>query len=379
MNLDDADRATEPPAGLATRTWRELVQGPRQPILYHWDGWIPLAAVALLVGAGETYKSWLALVLAVMTAAGRTLFAGNGEVLRQGPVLYITGEQAIEEEARRCQLLQTALGVPEDLPITFLPASALNLSNDADYRAVVALVETLKPVLIEVDSAIAVSGVTEEKDNNAVRAFMKTRVVPLARTHGATVVVIGHSPKPSQQPGVQFTDEHVARGAGDWRNAADVVLYLRREPALGPAAVVLRHAKVRIGQRHAPLWFTLDEPPTGGATLTLGGAYDEVSAQATGALAKAIGAALEILRTTPGLFVGDLITQLGGRGTAKATARRAVGVLRGARKHAWPHGRLAGQVFGVVDEATEGRRVRLVLDSTRLEQALPASNDGDAA
>lgn len=377
---DVAKDAAQPTASAATRTWRDLVRAPRVPIQYHWDGWIPLAAVALLVGAGETYKSWLALMLAVMTAAGRALFARDGDTpIRQGPVLYITGENAIEEEARRCQLLQAALGLPEDLPITFLPASALNLSDETDYRTVRTLVETLRPVLITVDSAIAVSGVTEEKDNNAVRVFMKTRVLPFARQFGATVVVIGHSPKPPQQPGAQFTDEHVARGAGDWRNAADVVLYLRRDAALGPAAVILRHAKVRIGQRHTPVWFTLDEPTPGAARLTLGGTYDEVSAQASGALAKAIGGALEILRATPGLFVGDLLTQLAGRGTTKATARRAVGVLRGLRKHTWPYGRLGGQVFGVVDEATEGRRVRLVLDPTRVEQALPTSEDGDPA
>ena len=79
MNLDDAAQAAAETPAISTRTWRELVQGPRAPIEYHWPGWIPLAAVALLVGAGETYKSWLALMLAVTTAAGRTLFARDDE------------------------------------------------------------------------------------------------------------------------------------------------------------------------------------------------------------------------------------------------------------------------------------------------------------
>lgn len=358
--------------GLAPRTWRELVQGPRNPIDYHWPGWIPLAAVALLVGAGETLKSWLALTVAVSTAAERTLFAQDGEQsLRSGPVLYITGENAIEEEARRCQLLQTALDLPQDLPITFLPAESLNLSRDEDYQAVLAIVEQLAPILIVVDSAIAVSGVSEERDNSVVRTFMQTRILPLARRHHATVVLIGHSPKPPQQPGMKFTDEHVARGASDWRNAADVVLYLRRDPSLGQAAVVLRHAKVRIGRRHAPLWFTLDETTPKAVMLTLGGSYDESAAQATGALAKAIAAALEILRKGLGLFASDIVKQLVSAGVAQATARRAVGVLRGSAKHPWPHGPLAGKVFAVVDETPEGRRKRLLLDPTLLDQAVP--------
>jgi putative DNA primase/helicase len=365
---------------LPTRTWAEMVSAPRRAIEYHWAGWIPLAAVALLVGAGEAFKSWLALMLAISTAAGRALLATPGSdddvPLRQGPVLYITAENAIEEEQRRCQLLQVALDLPADLPITFLPAETLNLSRDEDYAAVVALVEQIRPVLIVVDSAIAVSGVAEEKDNNRVREFMQGRVLPLARQHKATVLVLGHSPKPSQQPGVKFTDEHVARGAGDWRNASDVVLYLRREPSLGAAAVVLRHAKVRVGSRHAPLWFTLDEADNGrGVRLTLGGTYDDASAQASGALAKAIMAALDVLRVAPGIFAADLVKRLEGAGMAVATGRRAVGVLRGQAKHPWPCGPLAGKVFAVVDESREGKRPRLVLDPSRLDQAAPASAD----
>jgi AAA domain len=119
--------ASDAPAeeALRTYTWRELVQGERRTSAYHWPGWIPLATVALLVGAGETYKSWLALTLAVMTAAGRVLFARDDEgPLYQGSVLYLSAENRIEEEQRRCQLLQAALGLAEDLPITFVAAEA---------------------------------------------------------------------------------------------------------------------------------------------------------------------------------------------------------------------------------------------------------------
>jgi AAA domain len=275
-------------------------------------------------------------------------------------------------------LLQLALELPDDLPITFVPAEALNLSADEDYASVVALVEELHPVLVVIDSSIAVSGVTEERDNNAVRAFMKGRVVPLARQHGATVLILGHSPKPPTQAGARFTDEHVARGAGDWRNASDVTLYLRKEPTLGAAAVVLRHSKIRIGRRHAPLWFTLDETEAGGIRLTLGGSYDEATAQASGgALAKAITAALDILRASQGVLMDALIKQLITAGLAKATARRALETLRGRPKSPWPVGPIAGRVFAVVDEVKEGRSLRLTLVPDRLDQAAPPSADDE--
>ena len=393
MKLDLDDVTTEAPrptaapaeqAALRTHTWRELVQGERRTIAYHWPGWIPLATVALLVGAGETYKSWLALTLAVMTAAGRVLFARDNEgPLYQGSVLYLSAENSIEEEQRRCQLLQSALGLAEDLPITFVAAEALNLSHEADYAQIVALLEQTPPALVVVDSAIAVSGVAEERDNSAVRAFMQRRVFPLARQHRATVLVIGHSPKPPREAGSTVTDEHVARGAGDWRNASDVVLYLRREPSLGAQAVILRHAKLRIGRRAAPLWFTLDEDvATGGVALTLGGAYDETTAQASGVLAKAVAGALAALRAAPaGLTVSDLAKQVstGPPGTTRRTARRAVDVLRGKPGTAWPAGPHAGQPFAVVDEAKVGRSVRLLLDPTRVAAAASPPPDDDGA
>ena len=46
-------------------------------------GWVASATVALIVGAGESLKSWLALYLAAMTAAG---LPALGEDIKSGPV-----------------------------------------------------------------------------------------------------------------------------------------------------------------------------------------------------------------------------------------------------------------------------------------------------
>ena len=58
--------------------WELLVDGEPTPIEYHWDGWVALATVAVLAGAGDSLKSWLCLYLAVMTAAERAPFAEPG-------------------------------------------------------------------------------------------------------------------------------------------------------------------------------------------------------------------------------------------------------------------------------------------------------------
>jgi hypothetical protein len=221
--------------------------------------------------------------------------------------------------------------------------------------------------------AIALAGLAREDDNTEVRAFMKTRILPLAREHGATVLLIGHSPKPPTQPGAALGDEHVARGAGDWRNAADTVLHLRRDRTLGELAVVVRHAKQRIGPRHAPLWFELQEPEPGRAVrLVYGGRFSQEAQGIQAGVQKAVAAVVAVLKASPaGVYATELGAQVLADGGSKATYRRALDVLRG--KKPWPHGPLRGKTQAVVTEDKHGKRVFLALDVA----VWPADEDWD--
>src|SRR5215467_13066265 len=132
----DVPGLTEP--RLRPISWSEMTADRVEPLRYDWHGWVALATVALLVGAGESLKSWLALYLALMRAAGRAPF-DESETPPAGEVLYFTAENALAEEQRRCGLLKAGLRLPDDLPLTFIPAENLCLSDDEDYKAVDAL------------------------------------------------------------------------------------------------------------------------------------------------------------------------------------------------------------------------------------------------
>src|SRR5262249_55001227 len=162
-------------------------------------------SLALLVGAGDSCKGWLALSLAVATGAGRPVFAGedDSQNVPSGAVLYITAENGIAEEQRRCRLLKAGLDLGDELPLHFVPAEGLCLSDPEHYEAVRRLVVDIHPVAIFVDSTIAVSGIREENDNTAVRAFMSQMLV-FARKYGATLYLIHHSPKLPTTPGARF-------------------------------------------------------------------------------------------------------------------------------------------------------------------------------
>ena len=216
---------------LTCLTWRQMVEDPLEPIEYFMPGWISTESFVLLVGAGESFKSWLALYLALMTANGTPAVepADSNASMRQGPVVYITGENSIREEKRRCGLLKAGHNLPESLPVTFVPVSDFSLSADQDYARARRLIEAVQPVLIVLDSAIALSGLEDENNNTRVRSFLKSKIVPLARERGAVVLMLAHPPKPPTQPGARLSDEHAMRGAGDWRNCAEDVLVLRKE------------------------------------------------------------------------------------------------------------------------------------------------------
>jgi hypothetical protein len=372
-----APGAQRPPAGLHTLSWREMSSGAPEPIVYTWHGWVARACVAMIVGAGESLKSWLALHVAVMLAAGRAPFDDPAApASAPARVLYFTAENAIAEERRRARLLKAGLGLPDDLPLTFVPSDGLCLGTDADYVAVRALVQDQAPQVIVIDSAIALSGLADENDNPAVRSFMRRRVLPFARQDGAAVLLIGHSPKPPVQAGARFTDEHVARGASDWRNAADAVLYLRRDPSLGAGAVILRHAKTRVGARHAPVWFQLEDTVPGhAARIVYGGAYDDTSGQAEAAgLYRAVEATVTVLRGAPdGIPLSDLRVALTATGTSKTTARRAIDVVRSKRP--WPGGPAKGSKRAVVTEEQRGKRKVLTFDPTTAPFTEPNHDD----
>jgi hypothetical protein len=232
-------------------------------------------------------KSLLLLQLAVCTAAGRALFlpepGEDASPLLAGPVVYVTAENGFEEEARRCRFLKAALGLPETLPhpLVFLPVSDVRLCEDRDARALAALVSQHRPVMLGLDSAIALSGLENENDNTAVRRFLDSRVTPLARIVEATVYVTGHAPKPPTQPGAKLSDEGAARGAGGWRDGVDVMLRVIREPALGPDASVIRCAKNRLGPKARQSWVRLRVDATdvdgraAAAALVYGGDYSD--------------------------------------------------------------------------------------------------------
>lgn len=361
---------------LPVHTWAQMVQRTREKLNYLWPGWIVEKKVILVAGAGDSMKSFLCVFLAAMVAAGKPALEPDDTdtPCSQGPALIVSAENGYDEETRRVQLLRRGHQLPDDLPFTVLEADQLSLRDPETWTSFTALVSNLQPRVIVIDSGISVADLDNENDNAAVAAFMKKCIAPLARVHGASVLLIVHSPKPPTQRGsLPFTDEHVARGASAWRNAADGVLYLKRDKSLGKDAVVLRPAKVRSGFRHPPIWFrveTTEKDADGQDTavqVRYGGEFTEETGQASekaAALVKAIPVAIQVLKTTPGSRVTKLLESVVAAGVTEATARRAIAVIRGQQP--WPSGPYRDKKQAVVDEAPGPRKMVYLTFNTSL-------------
>src|SRR5207253_2669044 len=115
------------------------------------------------------------------TAAGQPLFPGAPS--DQGVALYVSGagENPEWEDDRRLRLLCQGYGITMDaLPFHFITAEAPLLGDERGYGQLVDAITTIRPAVVVLDSAIALSDLQDENDNALVRKFLQRRVVPLA-------------------------------------------------------------------------------------------------------------------------------------------------------------------------------------------------------
>src|SRR5262249_45070667 len=156
------------------RSARDIASKPEAAIEWYWPMWVPKGGVAVIHGPGGDRKSFLALALALGTAAGQPLFAGAPS--DQATALYVSGagENPEREDDRRLQLLCRGYGIGMDqLPFHFITAEGALLGSDGDYRQLVDEITKLRPSVVVLDSAIALADLKDENDNAGVRRFLQ--------------------------------------------------------------------------------------------------------------------------------------------------------------------------------------------------------------
>jgi hypothetical protein len=174
-------------------------------------GLLYLDTLAWLIGKSGSFKSFLALDVAAHVAAG-TPWAGRRTV--PGDVLYLVAE-GVGGMGLRVRAWAEQHGVPMCERVLMLPKPVQ--ARGDEWGVLVALVRSIRPVLIVIDTQARVTVGINENDNTDMGMFVE-QVDRLKRASGACVLIVHHI-------GRQGED---ARGASALDGAQDTELKAER-------------------------------------------------------------------------------------------------------------------------------------------------------
>lgn len=270
------------------------------------DGLLPRNVVGVLAGRNSTFKTFLALDMALCIATGTPFHGREGGC---SPVLFLAAEGDLEdlddritawEEANEVTVDDEMFTVWSEAVDMFAPGKAFKeLLEDVEERASLVVVDTLR----------AVSGEADENSSQMGRVINNLQRIKQA-TGGGSVIVIHHT----------TANDSKVRGATLIEDDTDVMLRTRLSEREDMILLVDRNRKgprgLEVGFRPVPVGYSL--VLEGGATITEPeGSREAAVDRADSATSEPTEATTSGRDTTPDLTVLDLLKPR----AAKAIAR----------------------------------------------------------
>lgn len=180
-------------------------------------------AVGIIGGSPKSYKTWMALEMAVAVASGSACLQ-TFAVSSPGPVLLYAAEDS--ESALRLRLESLAqhhrLQLPH-LDIRVITADALRLDRIPDQERLAATLMLHRPVLLILDPLVRLHAIDENAAGEIAALLGFLRV--LQRKTGSAIALVHHAKKAvSAHGGAGYS----LRGSSDLYAWVDSFLYLRR-------------------------------------------------------------------------------------------------------------------------------------------------------
>jgi len=191
----------------------------------------------MIGGEPKTYKSFLALDMAVSVASG-TPFLRRFPVHQTGPVLFFPAEDSLAIVVRRLQGICAAAGVCfKSLAVEVITAPVLRLDTDVDRSRLMKTVESIRPILLILDPMIRLHRIQESDSMQISELLSHLRV--MQREFHMAIALVHHFRKDSNRsrPG------QALRGSGDLHAWGDSNLYLRRHHSQSILTVEQRAAR----------------------------------------------------------------------------------------------------------------------------------------
>lgn len=182
-----------------------------------------VGSVGVLGGSPKSFKTWLALDMAVSLASA-TPCLGVYRPRRRGRVLLFAAEDAPRVVRQRLESLCRARGADlGDLEIYVIATDMLRLDVAAHQKLLAATVAAVAPDLLILDPLVRLHAIDENRAGEVAQLLGYLRV--LQRRHGTAILLVHHTRKSGSpgQPG------QALRGSGDWHAFGDDNLYVRRK------------------------------------------------------------------------------------------------------------------------------------------------------
>lgn len=217
------------------------------------EGLWPVEGVGIVGGQAKSWKTWMALDLAV-SVASRTPCIGAFPTCVSGRVLVYAAEDSLPDiRARLAGICRNRATSLESLNLGVIAVDRLHLNRPDDKDRLEATLDNEKPVLLVLDPFVRLHSSIDENSAGDVSAILGD-LRRLQRRHGVAIALVHHARKNGNgmRPG------QALRGSSDFHAWGDVNLYLRRKEDI--AILIVEH---RSAASPKPLSIELSAGPKG--------------------------------------------------------------------------------------------------------------------
>lgn len=243
-----------------------LVKNYSRPPSYLVPGLIPKATRTIFSGWQGRGKSFSTtdLVIEISRKKGDGKWLGEFPVSK-GPVIYVDNENGKNLVSYRLDQLLKPKGIrATDLDLHWVLEQHFKMTTPKDYQWLMEQVETIKPVLVVIDSLASAHNMDEDASKD-MRILFDDMFAPFCEKYNCGILVIDHENKGT--PGVALSAGKRRRGSGAKTDAADQGIALNEKDGI----VFIEQDKARYARRHAPFAIEIDSSPGYGASVKFKG------------------------------------------------------------------------------------------------------------
>lgn len=215
----EAEVHVEEVADMQVHQWAGFMQIPTQLRWLVDDAWVD-RSVGFISGRSKSYKTWIALDLALSIVSGAP-FLGRYGVRRSGPVLLIQEEDPSSVLQERLRLIAKSKGMlPHvtisrsdyveieypDYPLHIINLQGFSLGSTEKVAQVRKLIAEINPVMVILDPLIVMlgQGIDEYKANEVSRVLQSVKM--WREEFGCSVVIVHHWNKGKTEEGERFAE-----------------------------------------------------------------------------------------------------------------------------------------------------------------------------